>query len=76
MSASDFPKGIVISAVAHEGLSVHIDGKPARLAVLDEAGNVIASGSLVAREVEAVAINAERERLKSLGLLRVLAKPD
>lgn len=72
----DLPMGIVISAVSHEGLSVHVDRKPARLAIVDENGVVISSSWLVAREVEAVVINAERERLMSEGRLRVMKKPD
>lgn len=36
--------GVVISAVAHEGLRVTIGGRCARLAIVDEAGQVIAAG--------------------------------
>lgn len=71
----DLPMGIVISAVSHEGLSVHLDRKPARFAIVDENGVVISSSWLVAREVESVCINAERERLKAAGLLKDLQKP-
>lgn len=67
--------GIVISAVVHEGLTVTVDGKPARLAVLAEDGTVVASGRDVAREAQAVAINLHREFLKGNGHLRVLSAP-
>ncbi len=67
--------GVDISAVAHEGLTVTVDGKPGRLAVLDEAGNVVSSGAMVAREVEAVAINSYRQLWQGQGHLRVHGKP-
>lgn len=66
--------GIMISAVAHEGLSVTVDGKPARLAVVLEDGTVVAAGREVAREVQAVAVNLHREFLKGNGHLRVLSE--
>jgi hypothetical protein len=62
--------GIVISAVSHEGLTVTIDGKPGRLAVLDEHGKVVAEGEQVATEAEAVAINSYRNFLQCKGHLR------
>lgn len=67
--------GILISAVSHEGLSVTVDGKPARLAVINEAGEVIAAGDQVAREAEAVAVNNYRQFLQGKGYLRVVGKP-
>lgn len=63
--------GIIISAVAHEGLVVTINGRPGRLAVLDEDGHVVAEGELVAREAEAVAMNEYRNFLEGEGHLRV-----
>lgn len=67
--------GIVISAVSHEGLSILVNGKPARLAIIDDAGQVVAAGDEVAREAEAVAVNSYRNFLKGQGFLRVLSKP-
>lgn len=67
--------GVVISAVAHEGLSVTVRGCRGRLAVLDENGQVVADGDDLAAEVEAVAINAYRNMLKGQGHLRVLSAP-
>ena len=66
--------GVVISAVSHEGLKVTVDGKPARLAVVTEDGQVIAAGAEVAREAEAVALNSYRNFLKGQGHLVVHAE--
>lgn len=67
-------KVVFISAVAHEGLRVTIDGKPGRLSIVDAAGNVIGS-NLVAREVEAVVVNSVRDDWVRRGLLRVHTQP-
>lgn len=67
--------GVVISAVSHEGLSVTVNGKPARLAILDDDGNIIAAGAQVAKEAEAVALNCYRNFLKGKGYLRVNSDP-
>lgn len=68
-------EGVIISAVSHEGLTVTVDGKPARLAIVTDDGHVIAAGDQVAREAEAVAVNSYREFLQGKGFLRVLSKP-
>lgn len=60
----------VISAVVHEGPTVIVNGQPAQFAIVAEAGAVIATGKVVAREAEAVAINAYRDFLKENGILR------
>jgi hypothetical protein len=67
--------GVVISAVSHEGLSVTVNGKPARLAILTDDGQVIAAGEQVAKEAEAVALNCYRNFLKGQGYLRVNSEP-
>lgn len=67
--------GALISAVAHEGLTVTVDGRPARLAIVTDDGKVFAAGDLVAREAQAVAVNAYRSFLKAQGHLRVWSKP-
>jgi hypothetical protein len=67
--------GVIISAVAHEGLTVTVNGKPARLAVVLEDGTVVAAGRDVAREAQSVAVNLHREFLKGNGHLRVLSAP-
>lgn len=66
-------EGVVISAVSHEGLRVTVDGKPAKLAIVTDDGQVIASGEVVAREAEAVAVNCYRNILQGKGFLRVLS---
>jgi hypothetical protein len=66
-------EGVVISAVAHEGLSVTVDGKPAKLAVVLEDGTVVAAGKTVAKEAQAVAVNLYRQFLQGNGHLRVLS---
>ncbi len=67
--------GVVISAVGHEGLRVTVDGKPARLAIVTDDGQVIAAGDQVAKEAEAVAVNSYRGFLKGKGFLRIMSKP-
>lgn len=67
--------GVVISAVAHEGLTVAVDGKHARLAVVTDDGQIIAVGDQVAREARAVSINCYRQFLEGEGWLRVHSKP-
>ncbi|MEW6479743.1 MAG: hypothetical protein AB1455_09860 [Pseudomonadota bacterium] len=64
--------GVVISAVAHEGLTVTVDGKPAKLAVVLDDGTVVAAGRPVAKEAQAVAVNLYRAFLQGNGHLRVL----
>lgn len=75
----DFPvghlPGILITAVAHEGLRVSIDGRPVRFAIIDDDGTVLAAGDAVAREAEAVAVNSFRQFLMGKGYLRVMSKP-
>lgn len=67
--------GIVISATSHEGLCVQVNGRPARLAIIGDDGEVLAAGAEVAREAEAVALNNYRNTLKGQGYLRTLGKP-
>lgn len=66
----------VISGAVHQGFSVTgRDGRPARLAIIDEHGNVIESGEAVAREAWAIAIACHRNYLQGLGHLRVHTSP-
>ena len=67
--------GVIISAVSHEALSVTVNGRPARLAVITEDGQIVASGDEVAREAGAVACNSLRNMSAGKGWLRVLSKP-
>lgn len=63
--------GVIISAVASQGLQVTVDGRPGRLAIVDETGQVISSGEMVAREALAVAVNCYRNVLQCKGHERV-----
>lgn len=66
---------VVITATIHEGLKVTANGKPARLAIITDDGQVIAAGAEVAREARSVSINLYRQALMGHGHLRVLSKP-
>lgn len=68
-------RGVIITAVSHEGLRVSVDGKPARLAIVLDDGTVVSAGDDVAREAEAVAVNCYRNMLQGKGFLRVLSVP-
>lgn len=67
--------GAIISAVAHEGLTVTVNGRPARLAIITEDGQIVASGPEVAREAKAVANTALQNMWAGKGWLRELSKP-
>jgi hypothetical protein len=67
--------GIIISAERYEGLTVTINGRPGRLAIVDEAGTVVASGEQVASEAEEVAVNSYRNYLECVAWNRALSKP-
>ncbi|WP_428827707.1 hypothetical protein ACLIKD_06865 [Azonexus sp. IMCC34842] len=61
-----------ISAVIHQGLRVKTaDGKPARLAIIDESGTIIEAGDQVAREAFNVSIASYKNFLIGNGHLRV-----
>ena len=66
---------VVITAVVHEGLTVTVNGHPARFAIILDDDTIVAAGPAVARETEAVAINCYRNMLVGNGHLRVLSKP-
>ncbi|WP_018991283.1 class II aldolase/adducin head domain-containing protein [Aromatoleum toluclasticum] len=66
----------VISGSATTGMTVTTrDGRPARLAVLDEDGNVIEAGDAVAREAWNVAIQCHRNFWQANGHLVVHTSP-
>lgn len=67
--------GVVICANSHEGLTVTVDGKPARLAIVTDDGQVIVAGATVAREAEAVALNNYRNFMAGKGYLRSRSAP-
>jgi hypothetical protein len=67
----------VISAVCFEGLSVTTtDGKPAQFAIIDEHGNVIESGKIVAKEAWNVTIACYKNFLQGSGHLRIHTSPN
>lgn len=66
-----------ISAISFEGLSaITADGKPAKFAIVDEDGKVIASGPEVAEAAWRTSVNAYREFLMGQGHLRVYTKAE
>jgi hypothetical protein len=66
----------IISGVVFEGLSVTTrDGRPARLAVVDEDNNIIEAGPAVAREAFNVSVEITHNFWKDKGHLRVLSGP-
>jgi NaMN:DMB phosphoribosyltransferase len=66
-------EGVYITAVAHEGLTITVNGKPGKLAILAEDGTVVAEGADVSREAAAVAINMYRSFLIGQGRIRVIS---
>lgn len=65
-----------ISAISYEGLkAVTADGRPARLAIIDDDGKVIAAGQEVAEAAWAASIEAYRQFLKGEGHMRVFTSP-
>lgn len=67
--------GIVILATSHQGLQVLVDGRSARLAIIDEGGHILAAGADVAREAEAVALNNFRNTMLGKGYLKTIGNP-
>lgn len=67
--------GVIISSKITEGLTVKANGRRARLAVIDDEGHILASGDQVAREAEAVSINAYRNFLEGEGWMEAACKP-
>lgn len=65
-----------LSAVVHEGIRInHPDGKPCRIAIIDENGQVVAGGEDVTKAVFDVAIGAFQNLMKARGHLRTYSKP-
>ena len=63
---------VVISGAAHEGLTITTrDGRRARLAVVDDAGNIIEAGPHVEREAYAIAVGVYRNFLVGKVHIRV-----
>ncbi|MBX3714072.1 MAG: hypothetical protein KF800_19080 [Lysobacter sp.] len=74
MKSSNSP---TISALSYEGLTaVTADGRPARFALIDEEGKVIAAGEEVAKAAWETSIQAYREFLRGNGHMRVFTKAE
>ena len=67
--------GVLIHTVSHEPPKATYKGKPVQLAIITEDGQVIASGTSVAQEIEAAIVTCYRNTLKGLGHLRVQSNP-
>jgi len=65
--------GVVISAVITEGLRISVDGRPARLAIISDDGQIVDDSPRVAQEVESAAINSYRSFQRGAGHLVVRA---
>lgn len=73
---TDTLKSATISGVCFEGLSVKThDGRPAMLAVVDGEGNILESGSQVAREAWNVTLAVYKNFLIGKGHLRIHSSP-
>ena len=65
-----------ISARIHSGLAVKLpDGRPGKLAIVDESGAMVDASPAVAREAWLVAIASYKNFLIGQGHLRVLSGP-
>jgi len=65
-----------ISAVIYQGLTVTLpDGKKARLAVIDEAGNIIDASPMVAKEAWNVSMACFKNFMVGKGHIRVGTAP-
>ncbi|MCO8250164.1 hypothetical protein [Comamonas thiooxydans] len=67
--------GVLIHTVSHEPPKATYKGKPVQLAIITEDGQVIASGTSVAQEIEAAIVTCYRNTLKGFGHLRVQSSP-
>lgn len=65
-----------ISGVIYEGFTCqHRDGRKLRMALVDDAGNIVEAGPAVAREAWNVCIQVQKNFWKGQGHLRVFSKP-
>ena len=72
----DTLENAVMTGTIYGGLTVTTrDSKPARLAIIDDAGNIIDSGTAVARECWQIAINVHTNFLRGTGHIIVHSTP-
>lgn len=75
-SPADALQNAQLMGTIYNGFTVTTrDGKPARLAIIDEAGNIIDSGTAVARECWQIAINVHTNFLRGTGHIIVHSTP-
>lgn len=67
--------GAVISANAYGPWRVSVNGRPARLAIVTDDGQVVAAGDDVAAELRAVALNAVAKFWQGQGHMTVTNEP-
>ena len=67
--------GIRLQASANDGLQALVDGRPVRLAVVDDDGTVLAVGAGVAQAAEASSVEAYRLLLRAQGHLLAVSGP-
>jgi len=68
--------GIRITATLHAPLDVTVNGRPVRIAIVDESGQVVASGRQVGLECAAVLQQAVERYWQCCGWLTVDNGPD
>ncbi|MFZ6686620.1 hypothetical protein ACO0K0_02595 [Undibacterium sp. SXout11W] len=65
-----------ISGVSHEGLTITLkNGKPAKLAIIDEDGHIIEAGQAVAKEAWNVTLAVYKNMMIGKGHLRIFSSP-
>lgn len=67
--------GIRIAASANEGLRASVNGRPVRLAIIDDDGTVLAAGPDVAQAAESSAVAAYRQLMMAHGHCWVSSTP-
>jgi hypothetical protein len=71
MTATSTLPGIVISTAAAQPLTVTVNGKPARLAIVTDDGQIVAAGPDVAAQARAAVAEAQVAYWRGEGHLRV-----
>lgn len=65
-----------ISAVLHEGLTITLpDGRKGKLAIIDDAGNVVEAGDAVAGNTWNCVVDTVSNMLRGMGHLRTFTGP-
>jgi hypothetical protein len=64
--------GITISGVSHAPLSISVNGRPGRLAIIDEDGRVVTDSQDVAEECAAVVVGVLHNFWAARGWIKVM----